>query len=133
MMTVDRSRLPDVIDDVAFTFPRIAHHRLPNGLAVRTVEHHSAPVVTLVLMIEGGTGADPAGREGLVAVTADMLDEGTGALTALDVSDAIARIGAEYDVEVGADATFFTLTTLSRFAERGAALLSDMVTKPSLH
>jgi predicted Zn-dependent peptidase len=132
MMALDRSRLPDVLDDATFTFPRIVHHRLSNGLAVRTVEHHSAPVTTLVLMIEGGTGADPAGGEGLVAITADMIDEGTGSLSALDVSDAIAKLGAEYDVEVGADAAFFTLTTLSRLAERGAALLSDMVTKPSL-
>ena len=49
-----------------------------------------------------------------------MVDEGTGTLSAIDVSDALARIGAEYDVEVGADATMFTLTTLARFAGRGA-------------
>ena len=29
-------------------------------------------------------------------------------------------LAAEYDVEVGADATLFTLTTLARFADRGA-------------
>jgi predicted Zn-dependent peptidase len=48
------------------------------------------------------------------------------------VSDALARLGAEYDVEVGADATMFTLTTLARFGERGARLLSQMLTSPSL-
>jgi len=131
-MAVDRSRLPDVLDEVPFAFPRIAHHRLPNGLAIRTIEHHSAPVVTQVMMIDGGAGLDPAGREGLVAITADMADEGTGAMSALDVSDAISRLGADYDVEVGSDATFFTLTTLSRFAERGATLLADIVTRPAL-
>ena len=131
-MPVDRSRLPDVSDDIAFTFPRIAHHRLPSGLAVRTIEHHSAPIVTFVLVIEGGSAGDPAGREGLVAMTADMIDEGTGAMSALDVSDAIARLGADYDVDVGADATFISFTTLTRFADRGAALLSDIVSRPSL-
>jgi predicted Zn-dependent peptidase len=131
-MAVDRSRLPDVSDDLTFVFPRVAHHRLSNGLRVRTVEHHSAPVVTLVLIVEGGTGGDPADREGLAAIAADMVDEGTGNLSALDVSDAIARLGADYDVDVGADATFFSLTTLSRFAERGAALLSAIITQPSL-
>jgi len=131
-MAVDRSRLPDVLDEVRFAFPRIAHHRLPNGLAIRTIEHHSAPVVTQVLMIDGGASLDPAGREGLIAITADMADEGSGAMSALDVSDAISRLGADYDVEVGSDATFFTLTTLSRFAERGATLLADIVTRPSL-
>ena len=131
-MRADRSRLPVVGPDPAFAFPAIARHSLSNGLALRTVEHHSVPVVTFVLLVEGGSGADPAELEGLAAVTADMADEGTGSLSAIDVSERLARIGAEYDVDVGADATVYTLTTLSRFAVRGASLLADMVTAPSL-
>jgi predicted Zn-dependent peptidase len=82
--------------------------------------------------VNDGSGADPASREGLAALTADMLDEGTGTLSAIDVSEALARIGAEFDVDVAPDATAFTLTTLARFADRGAALLADIVTRPSL-
>jgi len=129
---VDRSRLPALGPDPDFRFPEIAHHTLANGLKVRTVEHPGVPVITLVMQIDGGLGADPAGREGLAAITADMLDEGTGSLSAIDVSDALARIGAEYDVEVGADTTLFTLTTLARFADRGAQLLSEMLSAPSM-
>lgn len=131
-MAVDRTRLPDVGGDPAFVFPTIGRHRLSNGVSVRFVEHHSAPVVTFVLQVDGGSGADPSGQEGLSAITADMVDEGTGRLTAIEVSDALARIGSEYDVEVAADVTSFTLTTLERFAARGASLLADIVTKPSL-
>jgi predicted Zn-dependent peptidase len=129
---VDRSRLPALGLDPYFRFPEIAHHTLPNGLKVRTVEHPGVPVITFAIEIDGGLGADAAGREGLAAITADMLDEGTGALSAIDVSDALARIGGEYDVEVGADATIFTLTTLTRFAGRGAKLLSEMLSAPSM-
>jgi len=129
---VDRSRLPAAGPDPAFRFPEIAHHTLANGLKVRTVEHPGVPVLTFVMQIDGGLGADPTPREGLAALTADMLDEGTGSLSAIDVSDALARIGGEYDVEVGADATIFTLTTLTRFAGRGAKLLSEMLTAPSM-
>jgi predicted Zn-dependent peptidase len=131
-MGVDRSRLPAVGPDPEFEFPAIVRHGLSNGMHVRTVEHRSVPVVTFVLQVEGGAGADPAEREGLAALTADMVDEGTGSLGAIDVSEALARIGAEYDVDVGSDATVFTLTTLARFASRGAALLADMVTAPNL-
>jgi zinc protease len=129
---VDRSRLPALGPDPSFRFPEIVHHRLVNGLKVRTVEHSGVPVITFVMQIDGGLGADPAGREGLAAITADMLDEGTGSLSAIDVSDALARIGGEYDVEVGADATIFTLTTLARFAGRGAKLFSEMLFEPSM-
>jgi predicted Zn-dependent peptidase len=131
-MRADRSRLPLVGSDPPFRFPGIVRHRLPNGLDVRTVEHRNVPVITFVLQVEGGSGADPSDREGLAAIVADMVDEGTGALGALEVSDALARIGAEYDVEVGPDVTTFSLTTLARFAGRGARLLADMVTAPSL-
>jgi predicted Zn-dependent peptidase len=132
MTTVDRSRLPTPGPNPEFRFPEIVHHSLGNGLKVRTVEHPGVPLVTFVVQINGGLGADPAAREGLAAITADMVDEGTGSLSAIDVSDALARIGGEYDVDVGADATLFTLTTLARFAGRGAKLLSDMLTAPSM-
>jgi predicted Zn-dependent peptidase len=99
---------------------------------VRTVEHPGVPIVTFVLQITGGLGADSPQCEGLASLTADMVDEGTGPLSAIDVSDALARIGAEYDVDVGPDTTTFTLTTLTRFADRGAKLLSDVVTAPAL-
>jgi zinc protease len=132
MLQVDRTRLPAPGPDPFFRFPEIAHHTLGNGLKVRTVEHPGVPVVTFVMQINGGLGADPSGREGLAAIAADMVDEGTGSLSAIEVSDALARIGGEYDVEVGADATMFTLTTLTRFAERGAKLLSQLLTAPSM-
>ncbi|MGE0394277.1 MAG: M16 family metallopeptidase [Vicinamibacterales bacterium] len=131
-MAVDRSRLPAVGEEAALDFPDIARHRLANGLEVRTVEHRALPVVTFVALVRGGVGADPTGGEGLAALTADMLDEGTGAESAIDVSERMARIGADYDVDVRDDSTLLTLTTLSRFADRGAALLADLVQRPSL-
>ncbi|MBI4487422.1 MAG: insulinase family protein, partial [Acidobacteria bacterium] len=131
-MRADRSRLPDVGPDPAFRFPRVVRHTLANGLDVRTVEHHTVPVVSCVLLVHGGAGADPPGEEGLAALTADMLDEGTGDLSAIEVSEAFARIGAEYDVDIGPDAAQFGLTMLSRFAERGMSMLADIVVRPSL-
>ena len=131
-MRADRSRLPEVGRDPAFTFPLIVRHMLQDGLQVRTAEHYTVPVVTMVVQVEAGAVADPLGREGLAAITADMVDEGIGSLSAIEVSENLARIGAEYDVDVGADATRFSLTTLSRFAGRGASLLADMLIRPSL-
>jgi zinc protease len=129
---VDRSRPPVVGPDSTFAFPEIVKHTLPNGLQVRTVEHPGIPLINFVLHVEGGSGADPADREGLAALTADMVDEGTGSMSALDVSESLARIGGEYDVDVGPDVTTFSLTTLARFANRGGSLLADIVGRPSL-
>ena len=129
---VDRSALPGLGPQPAFTLPGIQRHVLSNGLRVRTVEHTSVPVVTFVLQVEGGSGADPVTQEGLASLVADLVDEGTGDLSAIEVSDALARIGGDYDVDTGSDAISFSLTTLARFADRGAELLAGLLTRPSL-
>jgi predicted Zn-dependent peptidase len=61
-----------------------------------------------------------------------MLDEGTGALAAIDLHEALAKIGAQFDIDIGSDATLVSMTTLSRFADRGLALMADMVVRPAL-
>jgi predicted Zn-dependent peptidase len=127
---VDRSSLPAVGPPPTFHFPEVRKRRLSNGLGVWTVEHASVPVVTFVLLVNVGSAVDAPGRPGLASITGDMLDEGAGARTAIEVTDALARIGAGFDTEVGPDATFLTLTTLSRFRDRGLALLSDLVIRP---
>ena len=131
-MRADRSRLPEPGPDPVFHFPSRVRYELPNGLTVLTVEHDGVPVVMFAMSVEGGLSADPGGKEGLAALTADLVDEGTGDLSAIDVSDAMVRIGAEYDVEVGADSSTFTMMMLARYADRGGALLSRILTAPAL-
>ncbi len=131
-MAVDRSKPPALGLSPAFRFPTIVRHTLASGLDLRTLEHASIPVVSMVLVVRGGLGADPPTREGLAGLTADLADEGTPELSALEVSDALSRIGGDYHVEVGADAIAFSLVTLTRFADRGASLLADITTRPAL-
>ena len=57
-----------------------------------------------------------------------MLDEGTAKLSTLAISEALADIGAELNIDVGPDVTNVSLTTLTRFADKGATLLADLVT-----
>jgi predicted Zn-dependent peptidase len=129
---VDRARLPVPGPAGVFVFPRIGRTRLANGLDVRTVTHRSVPVVSVVLLIPGGSSADPPGTPGLASLTADLLDEGSRGYSALEVSDRIARIGADLDVEVGPDSTVVSLTTLARFLDAGLDLVHEMVAAPNL-
>jgi predicted Zn-dependent peptidase len=128
--SIDRTRLPAVGPDPAFRFPEIRKRHLPNGLEIWTAEHRSVPVVTLVLLLRVGSATDPPHRPGLASLTGDMLDEGAGDRSALEVNDALARIGAQFDTEVGPDATILTVTTLARFTTRALELLADMAVRP---
>ena len=132
MTPVDRSRLPSVAPPPAFRFTRIHKDRLPNRLELWSAEFRTLPVATVMLMLPFGSAADFEGFEGLAAITADMIDEGTGNLSALDVNAAFARIGAHLEADVSADATVFTVTVLSRFLSQAMSLLADCIIRPRL-
>jgi zinc protease len=132
MTAVDRSRLPLLGPEPAFTFPDIQRRVLANGLRVWTVEHRDVPVINAQLLLPAGAGDDPPDLPGLAAITGDLLDEGSGSLTALEFHEALGRLGTSLDTEVGSDATLLGLTMLERFAERGMELLGDLVMRPRL-
>jgi zinc protease len=131
-MAVDRSRLPALGPEPPFVFPEVVRRTLANGLRVWTVEQHDAPVVNSLLLLAVGASDDPPNLPGLAAITGDMLDEGCGDLSLMALHDALGRIGANLDTEVGVEATLLSLTMLERFAGRGLGLLADMVTRPRL-
>ena len=128
----DRSRLPAVGPPPPFRFSRIHKDTLPNRLCLWSAEHRSLPVVTFMLVMPVGSAADFEGYEGLSAITADMMDEGTGNLSAIDVNAAFARLGAHLETDVSADATVFSVTTLAKFAPQALSLFADCVIRPRL-
>jgi predicted Zn-dependent peptidase len=131
-MPVDRTQLPKLGPDPSFRFPEIRRRTLDNGVRVCTVEHREVPIVSALALIPFGAAADPPDRPGLAAITGDLLDEGCGDLDSLGLHDALARIGAQLETEVGADVTLLGVTVLERFAPRALEILSDIVTRPTL-
>ncbi len=132
MSPVDRSRLPVPGPDPDFTFPAADTHHLRNGLSLRTVERRGLPMVSLALVLPAGSGLDPEDRPGLASLTADMLDEGSGDRSAIEMQEALARIGAELDTETGPDSVVLALSLLDRFVPSGLQLLSDIAVRPRL-
>jgi zinc protease len=129
---VDRSRLPVPGPTRALPFPAIAKSTLRNGMRVWTVRHTQVPLVAFTLLVRRGASSDPAGKDGLAAVTADMLDEGSGERSSIQMHEALARLGAQFDTDIGSDATVASVTVLSRFTEPVLGLLADVVVRPAL-
>ena len=112
---VDRSRLPEPGLPRAFTFPPIRKVTLPNGLRVWHVRHSSVPVITFTLLLRRGAADDPPGKEGLAALTADMLDEGSQGRSTIDVHEQLARLGAQLDSDIGSDAALYGSANLAHY------------------
>src|SRR5205814_898872 len=94
----DRSRLPAPRPSPALPFPAIEKATLENGLRVWTVRHTQVPLVAFTLLVRRGAASDPAGKDGLAAVTADMLDEGRG-FHARSIRPAVATLIAVGDCD----------------------------------
>jgi zinc protease len=129
---IDRSQLPAPGPTRPFPFPAIEKSTLANGMRVWTVHHTQVPLVAFTLLVRRGAASDAPGQDGLAAVTADMLDEGSGSRSAIEMHEALARLGAQFDTDIGSDATVASVTVLSRFAQRALALLSDIVARPAM-
>ena len=76
------------------------------------------PVTATVLLLPSRSSADATEQAGLASLTADLLDEGSRGQSALEISDRIARMGGDLDLEVSHDATVISLATLDRFLDR---------------
>ncbi len=132
MTRVDRSRLPAVGPILPVRFPPIQKERLDNRLGLWSAEHRGLPVVTFMLVLPSGSAADFEGYEGLAAITADMLDEGTGDRSAIEVNAEFGRLGTHLDIDVGADATTLVVTCLTRYARRALSLMAELMARPRM-
>ncbi len=129
-MGVDRSRLPAVGAAPAFRFPDIERGTLPNGVRLWTIDHRQTELVTWLLLLRSGSAADPPDRLGLAALTGDLLDDGSGDRTGIELHAALARIGGGLGTEVTSDATVVSVTALARHAREALALLVEIAARP---
>jgi predicted Zn-dependent peptidase len=125
------ARLDKQKADPALRLPPVQRRKLSNGLEVLIVEHQELPVVDFSLVVKSGSASDPAERPGLATLTADLLDEGTKARSALDISNQLADLGAQLSVNAGWDSTNASLTTLTRHLDRALDIYADVVLNPA--
>lgn len=127
----DRSKPPAVGPAPALKLAPVEKRTLSNGLQVWVMGAHKVPTVHLELAVRTGVGADPPGKFGLASLTADMLDEGAGTRSALEISDAIDYLGAQLSTTAAIDATYVDLhVPVARLAD-ALPIMADVVARPA--
>jgi zinc protease len=132
MTRVDRTRLPQPGPEPAFAFPGPDRCVLDNGLSLWTLQRGTLPLMTVMATIPAGSWYDPPETPGLASMTADMLDEGTAGMSAIEIQEALARLGAELETDAGHDAVTVTLTLLQRHLPEGLRLLANLMCRPTI-
>jgi len=126
-----RNEKPSAGKRVELKIPVPESFQLSNGLTILLNQRKGVPVVSASLLFRSGSGSNPAGKPGLAAFSADMLDEGTAKRSSTQFADDVAQIGASFDILTQRDISTLTLTTLaSRFAA-GTDLIADAVLNPT--
>jgi zinc protease len=129
--SLDRSRVPGVGEPPSLALPEVEDYTLDNGLRVVLVERTALPLVSLELQLRGGASAHPVSKAGLAGFTADMLDEGTQARSALQIAEAVELLGATLVSSAGYDASQIRLSVLRAKFEDALEVLADLVVRPT--
>jgi len=107
-------------------FPPFKEATLPNGLQLVVVERHEQPVISVSLAFRAGGIYDPAGKEGLAELTAELLSKGTDTRTAEQIAATIEGVGGSLSASAGPDFLTISVDALSDQAGLVFDLLGDV-------
>jgi predicted Zn-dependent peptidase len=104
---------------------------LKNGLTVLLMEQTEVPVVSFSFLIKAGSVNDPAGKEGVAALTAGLLRKGTKNRTADQLSNELDFIGGSLGAGAGLDSTGGGAEFVKKDVDKGLDLLADALLNPT--
>lgn len=123
---------PALAPAAAFTPPAPQVFTAANGLTVWLLERRAVPLVSVSVTIPTGAAADPKEAQGLAWITANMLDEGAGTRSAVQISTAIDDLGGNLATGAMADGSFANLSVLKKNFGAAFKIFSDVVARPKL-
>jgi zinc protease len=126
----DRSHLPAPGPAPDWQPPVPERWTLSNGVDVWYLQEKQTPLVSLRLVLPRGSATDPQGQSGLTALAADMLDEGAGGRTSLQINEELQRLATDYDANVDVDSTVLAMDMLADKFEPSVKMLADIVRRP---
>ncbi|CAN5131463.1 pitrilysin family protein [soil metagenome] len=129
----DWTRAPAPTAEPTYAPPVVKRMRLANGMVLLVVENHKLPIVSMEIVVpNAGSATDPKAKPGLAALTADMLDEGAGGLSAIQISQEEDKLGASIGLSAGIDSAGISVGTLAKTLDPTIDLLAKIVTAPAL-
>lgn len=113
-----------------FRFPEFGRSTLPNGMRLVVAPMQRLPVVTAILVIDGGAMAEGHGKEGVSDIVARSLAEGTHQRSADELVMALERLGTSIAASSDWETTILKMTVMSPNIGNALSLLSEMVSSP---
>jgi len=128
---VNRSKLPEPDQWPDVRFPEFEKTTLSNGLNVIIANRPAVPVVNFSLMVDAGYSADQMGVPGTASLAMNMMDEGTGGRSALEISEELALLGANLGASANLDTSVVSLSALKENLDDSLEVYADVILNPA--
>ncbi|SEM64037.1 Predicted Zn-dependent peptidase [Stigmatella aurantiaca] len=110
--------------------PKATVLELKNGARVLLVEKRGIPLISFSAWLRGGSLGDPVGKEGLAALTGELLQKGAGARDAQAFAEAVDGAGGLLTVTSAREALQVDGQFLAKDSALMVELLSDLLMRP---
>ena len=127
----DRSTVPETTTFPEVKFAKFERQFLSNGLELIVATRSAVPVVNISMNFDAGYASDQFGELGTSSLTMTMLDEGTKKRSALEISDELARLGANFNARSGIDASSVGISALTENLDASLDIYADIVLNPA--
>ncbi|HVL33394.1 MAG TPA: pitrilysin family protein [Actinomycetota bacterium] len=114
-----------------FAFPSFTQARLSSGMHVRTVDIPGRPLAAVYLVLEAGALNEPAGREGVAALAARALTEGSERYGATEFAEAVEALGADLVARAGWETIVVSSRVPVARVEQVLELVAEATRRPS--
>ena len=128
---LDRSQPPAPAPSRPCAFPPFQHERLASGVGLWTIDVPDRDLVTVTLLMPGGSELDPPGLAGLASFTAGLRGKGTRKRTALEFAAAAEDLGAGISCSSSWEVATVGTTIRSEDADAGLELIAEAVLEPT--
>ena len=116
---------PVVTPPRPWAFPEPAEHLLPNGVRVLAHDLPGQYVLSLRVVVPTPLSAEPSGKDGVAAMTARLLDEGTAAHGSEEFAELMERHGMVLGAGVSDGGILVDVDVPQRHLATAAALVTE--------
>jgi zinc protease len=115
----------------AITLPPSKEVRLPNGALVILAQKRDVPLIAIHALLRGGSIGDPASKEGVASLTANLLRKGAGGRNAQQIAALVDGLGASLYSGAGPEVSYVAAEFMSRDQAVMLDLLADILRRPT--
>lgn len=126
-----RNQVPSATEAPPVVLPVPESFELDNGLTVFVVRESGLPLVTVQLTAHSGSIRDPRDLPGLASFTAEMLNEGAGELSALEIANGVTALGSTLETGSSREASWVIAQALKPNFAKTMEYLKGVVLKPT--